>query len=181
MCVLSRVCVNLNLSHPTCSGLYSLRILGSLRMCLQLVEELAASVNCLPVPCVLTTRCHHTLSAFCEHCQWECHTPDLQTRFCSCNARVRFSAIFVHELGVIVKELKNVDFSTEQINFLKTGRFDLVEIEIVLFYYRSNCSFGGKTQKCCMDLAVLWSQMLTCVTWDHENPLFVEVAVSRRI
>lgn len=89
--------------------------------------------------------------------------------------------MFVHELGVIVKELKNVDFSTEQINFLKTGRVDLVEIEIVLFHYWSNCSFGGKTQKCFMDLAVFCSQMPTCVTWDHENPLFVEVAVSRRI
>lgn len=70
VCIPPQVCVNLNLAHPTCSGLYLIWTLGSFCVYLQLVEELAENVNWLSVPCVLTTRWHHTLSIFCERFQW---------------------------------------------------------------------------------------------------------------
>lgn len=66
VCIPSQVCVNLNLSHPTCTGLYLLWILGGFSMYVCLVEELAEHINWLSVPCVLTTRGHHTLSVFCQ-------------------------------------------------------------------------------------------------------------------
>jgi len=40
--------------------------------------------------------------------------------------------MFVLELRAVIKELENVDFRTEQMNFLKMRRFALVEIEVVL-------------------------------------------------
>lgn len=73
------------LSRPAC-GLYLIRLLGSFSVHLLLLEELAETVNCLSVLCVLTTRWHHTHSVFYERFQWDCFTPDLQTWFCLCDA-----------------------------------------------------------------------------------------------
>lgn len=50
-------------------------------------------------------------------------------------------------------------------NFLKIRRFAVVEIEIFLFHYQSNSSFGGKIQKRCMVLAVLFSDACLCNLW----------------
>lgn len=54
--ILLQVCVKLNLPHLTCSGLYFIRTSGRCSRYSQPVEELAENVNCLSVPCVLTTR-----------------------------------------------------------------------------------------------------------------------------
>lgn len=91
---------------------------------------------------------------------------------CSCSAQVHSSAMFVLELHAMMKELKNVDFSTEQMNFLRMRRFcsgrswiSSVPVSVRLFIWCKNSEmlhgFGN----------VLFPDALLCNSWQLKSSL----------